>query len=633
MNILHSQILLKEKKIQVLMDEASGKFSITGLIPDKKGNEIKINIFSDKTWPPTSFTFVKYNDKVYEFGSAAGKTLKAGLENNSLIYLWKIKNALITQDISLKTIEPYHYIKINYLIENMDNNQNQVDIRLCLDNNINNNSHLYMFSSKEVLNNEIILKNISEWYCIDSVSEPGVFIKYIPDKKNYLPERIVFSSWENIYKNPWDFELNKSTPFYNKYAFQKKRDSAIYFCWTNLLSLNSKSTCSVKFEFGKPEVQEETLIITQIENNTNSKLLSYKFHNKSLMDLNNIKIEFGDNSLNRIKLNKTDEIIDNLPYLKTKNIHFSYSINANINRDVLFNVDALFSGKKVSFKHNKRINTGNPLINIEMIPSRDKEIIMQTNTKITTVTNEQISVSTNPDIIYLTNKEIAISTNIKIIGITNTKIFPIKFNVNYSNCINPKKWQINIYDNNEDQVHIIPLNREDSTENKLSVDWNGRYNHSRIEKGTYYFYSASFSNYCKDRFESEKDIILYPAEAVITETNILYTFPDINFDYDSAELKNFAYKILNHIADETLKYRESRFFINGYTDNIGSEEYNLTLSKERASSVFNYLVSQYNFIKANFSINGYGSANPVASNRNETGRKRNRRVEIVIEKK
>ena len=68
----------------------------------------------------------------------------------------------------------------------------------------------------------------------------------------------------------------------------------------------------------------------------------------------------------------------------------------------------------------------------------------------------------------------------------------------------------------------------------------------------------------------------------------------------------------------------------GYTDAIGSAEYNLGLSKRRADSAANYLMTKHNINKERIVVNYYGKANPVASNNTEEGRAQNRRVEIAV---
>ena len=69
--------------------------------------------------------------------------------------------------------------------------------------------------------------------------------------------------------------------------------------------------------------------------------------------------------------------------------------------------------------------------------------------------------------------------------------------------------------------------------------------------------------------------------------------------------------------------------IEGYTDSIGSDEYNQTLSEKRAQAVRDYLVSSSVSIN-NVSAQGMGKADPVADNSTAAGRKLNRRVEMIV---
>jgi outer membrane protein OmpA-like peptidoglycan-associated protein len=69
--------------------------------------------------------------------------------------------------------------------------------------------------------------------------------------------------------------------------------------------------------------------------------------------------------------------------------------------------------------------------------------------------------------------------------------------------------------------------------------------------------------------------------------------------------------------------------VEGHTDNVGSDDFNQKLSEQRAQAVRDYLTSQSvpsNMITAR----GFGEAQPVATNDNNEGRQRNRRVELVV---
>lgn len=112
--------------------------------------------------------------------------------------------------------------------------------------------------------------------------------------------------------------------------------------------------------------------------------------------------------------------------------------------------------------------------------------------------------------------------------------------------------------------------------------------------------------------------------------NIRLIMPgNITFQTDSADINAGFYATLNSVAKVLNKYSNSTVMVMGYTDNTGSDAYNMTLSKQRAAAVAAYLQGQG--VKANrFEIMGMGPSNPIASNADAAGRAQNRRVEIKI---
>lgn len=86
---------------------------------------------------------------------------------------------------------------------------------------------------------------------------------------------------------------------------------------------------------------------------------------------------------------------------------------------------------------------------------------------------------------------------------------------------------------------------------------------------------------------------------------------------------------LNRVYDLLKRYPKLKVEISGYTDNVGSDEFNNKLSTQRAKSVYDYLVTK-GINKSRLSFAGYGKANPIAGNDTEEGRKINRRIEFRI---
>ena len=103
----------------------------------------------------------------------------------------------------------------------------------------------------------------------------------------------------------------------------------------------------------------------------------------------------------------------------------------------------------------------------------------------------------------------------------------------------------------------------------------------------------------------------------------------ITFDYDKSELRPESYPELNRLYN--LFVNETwRVEISGHTDDAGTPEYNKALSLRRAEAVKAFLVDK-GLAEARLSIRGYGAEKPVADNKTEEGRGKNRRVEIVIQ--
>jgi outer membrane protein OmpA-like peptidoglycan-associated protein len=101
------------------------------------------------------------------------------------------------------------------------------------------------------------------------------------------------------------------------------------------------------------------------------------------------------------------------------------------------------------------------------------------------------------------------------------------------------------------------------------------------------------------------------------------------FDVNKATLRDASKAELAKLAQILNKYPDTNILVEGHTDNTGSEEYNLELSRQRAQSVENYLAS-LNVNPTRFTIMGYGESQPIATNETAEGRQQNRRVDLAI---
>jgi OOP family OmpA-OmpF porin len=103
----------------------------------------------------------------------------------------------------------------------------------------------------------------------------------------------------------------------------------------------------------------------------------------------------------------------------------------------------------------------------------------------------------------------------------------------------------------------------------------------------------------------------------------------VNFDFDKATIRPDAKVILDEAAAILKRNPDTKVNVDGYTDNIGTKEYNQGLSERRAASVADYL-GQAGVNRSNLIPRGFGLTNPVADNKTKEGRAKNRRVELLV---
>ena len=108
-----------------------------------------------------------------------------------------------------------------------------------------------------------------------------------------------------------------------------------------------------------------------------------------------------------------------------------------------------------------------------------------------------------------------------------------------------------------------------------------------------------------------------------------FNFKNIQFDYNSAVLRTDGIQYLDHIADEMKKDQSARFILNGHASSEGTASHNMQLSIDRANAVKQYLANA-GIDGARLQTKGYGAKKPIASNKTDKGRQRNRRVEVRL---
>ena len=101
------------------------------------------------------------------------------------------------------------------------------------------------------------------------------------------------------------------------------------------------------------------------------------------------------------------------------------------------------------------------------------------------------------------------------------------------------------------------------------------------------------------------------------------------FDFNSSKINPSVNDNLIKFAETLKQYPDTEILVAGHTDNVGTEQYNMTLSQQRANAVANILKTN-SVSRSRLTVLGYGEKTPVADNTAESGREQNRRVEFAI---
>ncbi|GHF60920.1 hypothetical protein GCM10010218_48050 [Streptomyces mashuensis] len=118
---------------------------------------------------------------------------------------------------------------------------------------------------------------------------------------------------------------------------------------------------------------------------------------------------------------------------------------------------------------------------------------------------------------------------------------------------------------------------------------------------------------------------------VDTNTDVTFALQaEVLFEKDSAALGGAAAARIRAIAAEAKKQHATVIRVFGFTDDLGSEDHGLALSKDRANAVQRALAGELGSSAVRYEIRGYGEEYPVADNGTEDGRRKNRRVEVTF---
>jgi OOP family OmpA-OmpF porin len=112
--------------------------------------------------------------------------------------------------------------------------------------------------------------------------------------------------------------------------------------------------------------------------------------------------------------------------------------------------------------------------------------------------------------------------------------------------------------------------------------------------------------------------------------NIILRLTGLTFDSGQSQIKPASFDLLGKVEKAIDVFPRSELIIEGHTDSFGGDDFNQKLSQERAESVQQYMINAMRIPTYRLIATGYGETRPVASNETESGRTRNRRIDIVI---
>ncbi len=119
-------------------------------------------------------------------------------------------------------------------------------------------------------------------------------------------------------------------------------------------------------------------------------------------------------------------------------------------------------------------------------------------------------------------------------------------------------------------------------------------------------------------------------KVLIEGDHVLLRLYGLSFPSGTAIIKPKNFALLKKVQDAIREFNNCKVIVEGHTDSRGNSEINKKLSQERANAVMEYLIANMDIPKNRITAKGYGETRPVATNKTEEGRAKNRRIDIVI---
>jgi outer membrane protein OmpA-like peptidoglycan-associated protein len=135
----------------------------------------------------------------------------------------------------------------------------------------------------------------------------------------------------------------------------------------------------------------------------------------------------------------------------------------------------------------------------------------------------------------------------------------------------------------------------------------------------------------KAQFEQVEKMFARHEARVFREGNsVILRLVGLTFDSGKAQIKQDDFDLLGKVEKAIDVFPRSELIIEGHTDSYGGDASNQRLSQERAESVQQYMINAMRIPSYRLIATGFGETNPVANNETESGRARNRRIDIII---
>jgi uncharacterized repeat protein (TIGR01451 family) len=184
----------------------------------------------------------------------------------------------------------------------------------------------------------------------------------------------------------------------------------------------------------------------------------------------------------------------------------------------------------------------------------------------------------------------------------------------------PKAWNLDIM-NAQGQI-VRTLSGEGIPPGE--IPWDGRTEDGQLVRGgELYQYQMVVGYTDGSRSRSARRIF-----GVNRTSAISLSLTGSAFDFNSAVLSSRAKESLKQVAEALRKFPGEKVVVEGHTDDIGTDKYNLDLSRKRAEAALDFLVKHGRFPAKRFLVHWYGKSRPIASNETPEGREINRRVEV-----